>query len=115
MGKVILLFDLFVFFKVMQRVVELNDYVIRNSTMPKPVWFLLGGAVHDRVEARSRAIYRSLAWFFGILIVLLAGFGQVDIHDVDRKEAINGSVGLFVFLVWRVMPYVKNVKRILGC
>lgn len=112
MGVYALLIELFAFFKLMQKVIEIKWYVIKNNAFPGASWLLRGRVdIDDQVEDRSRLIYKWCAAFFGWIAVLIAMAGAVDFSYFNRGEFLNGTIGLFLFFIFRAWPYIRFIAN----
>jgi uncharacterized membrane protein len=102
--------SLFIFFKSLQRLIELDDYVARVHAMPNWSWFLRGGCVNDKVKVRSSNFYAFLSWFFLIIIIVSILIPSKDSSDFNLIKTAKGAVVIFVVLAFRAEPYIRNIR-----
>lgn len=102
---------LFIFFKCLQRLIELNDYVTRLHVMPSWTWLLRGGGVGDKTEARSRNFYAFLSWFFLTIIIMSILTTSEDFSDFNLIKTAKGALVIFVVLALRAAPYVRSIRE----
>lgn len=102
--------SLFIFFKSLQRLIELDDYVARLHVMPNWSWFLRGGRVNDKTKARSCNFYASLSWFFLIITITSILIPFEDFSDFNLIRTAKGAVVIFVVLAFRADPYIRNIR-----
>ena len=111
MGALILSFELFLFFKLMQRLIELDGYLALHRQFPRMTWFFLAEPVADVLENRSRLFYRGLSWFFAMLLLLLVVMPSPGSESTDWREFFIGSVGMVLYFFYRANPYLQRIYK----
>lgn len=112
MGIYILLFEIFLLFKIMQKTIEVKHYCLSGRDFPMLSWIFFGKPVDgEKIEKREAAIYKWLAnLFFVYLVFAILFFEKSDlIFRVD--ELLKASLAMFSFAFLRALPHIRVIYK----
>ncbi len=109
-GSCILLFEIFLCFKVMQKVIEIKHYSLAVQEFPCLRWFVFGGGkIEDWLERREVFCYKWLS--NGFLFLLFFSAIIIDSDEIILIDLIKTTFSLFAFTLFRAWPHIKVISN----
>lgn len=108
----IFLFEIYLSFKAMQKVIEIKNHCLQKGGHSEIFYALWGRVkIEDQTERRTAIFYKWIANLF--LLFLIFNFISLESYSFHlSSELIKTGVALFVFISSRAWPHVKAIKNI---
>lgn len=110
MGSCILLLEIFLSFKMMQKVIEIKHYCLATQDFPGLKWLVFGESkIENWLERRTASCYK---WFANcFLLLLLFAVVTIDSDEIILMELIKMTFALSAFTLFRAWPHIKVILK----
>lgn len=108
----IFLFEIFLSFKAMQKVIEIKNHYLQKGDRSEIFYALWRRVkIEDQIERRTAIFYKWIANLF--LLFLIFNFISLENYSFHmNSELIKAGFALFAFISFRAWPHVKAIKNI---
>ena len=111
MGSCILLLEIFLSFKMMQKVIEIKHYCLATQEFPGLKWLVFGGGkIEDWLERREASCYKWFANGFLLLLLFVAVLIESD-EVVVMGDELKTGLALLAFTFFRAWPHIKVISN----